>query len=122
MAYIGKEEVRKIRKDIKLHFGKNYKFSIRRIHYIKLEIVLISGPLSIDDKCMDITFFDGYEHRENKKLTSFVENLNSLISKTSPCKDRNSGNAFADCSDFNYFQNLAIGRWDKPFISTQSQI
>ena len=128
MAYISAEEVKKIRDKIKKEF-KNFKFSITKEHSMTVNVDILEGDIDFYE-CL--TEKEYYENRKDRLYIQVNEyhidkhftgeamkmllRIKDIITSCKSHYDRNFGDMGADYADFNYFYNISIGRWDKPYV------
>jgi hypothetical protein len=113
MPYIDKIEVAEIRKELKKSLP-NFKFSVVRQHYTCVNIHIVSGPLQMTNKEYEqVNHFyiaDHYTGQTKKVLLKVYE----IASK----KQHEQQYDIDYGSIPNYYINISIGQWDKPFINT----
>ncbi len=118
MAYISTEKVKEIRTQLKKVFP-NLKFSIRKLHYSKVKIIIKSG---------NIDFITDYNATNQRKYLSINEY--SIDKFTGVSKDAlkkvykiakfqgwyDNSDSMSDYFDTAYFIDVQIGDWEKPYI------
>ena len=125
MAYISAEDVKAVRKELKIAFP-GYKFSVRKgAGSYSLDVTLVSGPMDFTD------ILQGQDHiqinpyhlgnygKHQQMFQTFV-----YIVKTAPARGDGywAGKCWYDNSDIMtdyfdtaYYMNLSIGSWNKPY-------
>lgn len=127
MAYINKEEIAAIRKELKAAFP-DVKFSVRNRHHSTADITVVSTKgdryglvevLGGEKYCGINEYYIQENFSENKAARDFLAKVNE-IAHNAP--GRAGGKEFYDNSDSmtDYFDvafyvNISVGRWDKPF-------
>lgn len=127
MAYITKEDVSAIRKELKTNFP-GVKFSVRRENGSAVDIAVMStkgnehGLVEVvgDRDYADINHYYISEHHEdNQPAVQFLEAV-SEIAHNAP--GRAGGREYFDHSDVQsdyfhtaFYVRIGVGRWDKPF-------
>jgi len=129
MAYLSKEQVAEIRKEIRAAFGKEWKFSITRSDYTGVRIVVLKTPLRLLDDAVE-----GSGAGETLERFGYVDVIEGWMSEAwtgetlaalkkifeiaqrvgGGSYDRNAGDVFADYSNFTYYIDVSFGRWDRP--------
>lgn len=119
MAYLSKEDTKEIRERIKSHFGKDFKFSVTNEHHTSICVYLLSSPIPFDKEYSQVNHYYIQESlKENPEMANVMNKVYELITCVKECYDRNAGDPSADYGDNNYFINIGIGKWDKPYIWT----
>lgn len=133
MAYITANEVKAIRDELKVVFGKKFKFSVRKCSGgYSVTVTILKGKVDFSDLYDEITNrypneakFDGYGqinpyHTYNYgKHKSLFDKIIGII-KTAPAKAGgrawyDNSDAMTDYFDTAYYYNLNIGAWNKPY-------
>jgi hypothetical protein len=113
MAYISVEEVKTIRERIKKEFPL-YKFSIYRQDHTSLHVCLMESDLVFPGNYIQVNHYYIDRHYEGKNR-EVLSKIHELIMGIKPCYDRNFGDPYADYGDNNYFIEMSIGKWNKPY-------
>ncbi len=122
MAFISKEDIKKIRTELKQKFP-NLKFSVRNYNHCSgVTVTIKSGNIDFMNS-VDCTYSRDYiqvnEYHIDRDYTGEAKDvLNNILSTIKGVKtiaDRNFGDPSADYADMTYFLNLNIGEWDKPY-------
>lgn len=135
MAYIEKERVAEIRKELRALFPE-YKISVTRQNCSCVNVKILAGPIDFFD---DSARADGHDYLgQDRKLSQWDKEhrhvqVNEFWIKDSwagearefllqvkniVCKgnvNRNAGDLGADYPDWNFFTCISIGSWDKPY-------
>lgn len=129
MAYISSEEVKKIRQALKKEF-KNLKLSVTREHHSVVNVSIMSSDIDFINsltergECLrnkrDYMQVNQYYIEEyfNGKAKEILLKIKDIITGIKTCKNSNAGDLSADYSDYNYFYNINIGKFDKPYQLT----
>jgi len=113
MPYIDKNEVARIRKELK-NALPNFKISVIRQHYFSVNIVLLSGPAELTKR--EHEQVNPYYIKEN--YTGEAKNVLLKVSKIASKKQHEQQYDMDYGSIPNYYINISIGDWDKPYINT----
>ncbi len=127
MPYISTEQVKSVRLALKKEFP-NVKFSITREHCTNLHVCILESAIdftAIDRynrqyyKATNISHFHIEESfSENEQARTFLTKVLETILNAQPLK------IVSEDSDYgsipNYYLNLRIGKWDKPYILKQA--
>ena len=101
MAYISTEQVKEIRQNLKNEFP-GLKFSVKREHYSKVYVSIISG---------NIDFGTNY-----KKCTHETEGvlgkINSIVNKG----NFDESDSMTDYFHVGFYTEISVGRWDYSYI------
>jgi hypothetical protein len=114
MPYITTETVAMIRKTIKKNFP-NVKFSITKEHYSGLNVKIMESTMDFN-KCPK----EGWEHLPermwgyNPESTEFLQKLEDIIQGCHAQKEVVYDGDYGSVP--NYYLNIGIGKWDKPYI------
>lgn len=125
MAYISAEEVKQIREKIKKEF-KNFKFSITREHSMTVNVDILEGNIDFYESLVDKDYYKKdklyiqvNEYHIDRDFEGIAKEMllkiQKIITGIKSCYDRNFGDMGADYPDYNYFYNISIGRWDRPY-------
>ena len=129
MAYISSEKVAEMRNKIRKEFP-NFKFSIRRLHSIKVSVQILEG---------DANFYQDFKYKENipsqdennmnlqvnhihidknftGKSREVLNKIKHIITSTEEYYDMNFGDRGADYFDYTFYYSIEIGRYDKPYV------
>ena len=121
MAYISKEEVASIRKELKKAFPKA-KFSVRKCDNISVSVTVLKHDIDFSDKKSNHFQVNHYYIDEtfNKEQAAFLNKIKEII-LTAPTKV--TGEEFFDESDIqsdyfhvSYYYDINIGTWEKPYV------
>lgn len=107
MAYIKKERVAEIRKQLKEEF-KNIKFSVVREHYSSVNISIMSAPFKFTDK--DYTTVSMY-HISDYENAEILQRIHDIANEG----NYNRSDAMSDYFDVGFYVNIRIGKYDQPF-------
>jgi hypothetical protein len=130
MAYLNKEDVAQIRKELKETFPK-FKFGVRKDNGMAVRVTIKSGPTDFSSIFKDeysqkrrYTQINGYhmdsfygEHAE------FLKQVQDII-KTAPARGEgyrkgegwyDRSDAMTDFFDTAYYIDINIGAWDQPY-------
>ena len=114
MAYISSETIAKMRKELKVLFPTKagWKLSVTKEHYSTVNVSIMEAPIK----------FDNTKHRslstrweEQKELIEVIEKINKVISSGS--YNRNANDPGADYCDYNYYSDIFMGKWNKPYVN-----
>lgn len=123
MAYISTETVKEIKSNIKRVFPtkEGYKFSITKRDSMEVCVSVLSAPINFDLEGRSYKSINHYwidSNYEGKQLR-FLKQLKSLIEGNAGTQyDRNAGDMGADYPDCNYYIDISLGKWNKPFTCT----
>lgn len=116
MAYMSKEEIKEIRNLIKQNFPKEYKFSITSYHYSGVNIALIKSPIKYDSAYTQVNEYHlDSQFKDNTELLNLFKKILIITNRVKPNYNRNANDPGADYSDYNYFLNLSIGKYDQAY-------
>lgn len=121
MAYISTEEVKEIRNNIKKLFPskEGWKLSVTRRHHSEVSVIFLEAPINLDPKGLghyqinDMWIEEHYS--EEPTLKEAFTKAKNAITNVKVNEDRNFGDMGADYANYNYFIDLAVGKWNKPF-------
>jgi hypothetical protein len=115
MAYISKEDVKKIRDAIKKEFPK-YKFSVTGRHYSSIEISLMEADFDVSSNYQQLNHYYLKEHfKDESEIVRVFTRVVEIMNGVKVEEDRNAGDPYVDYPDCTYFVHIAIGKWDKPY-------
>jgi hypothetical protein len=111
MPYISNEQVKAIREQLKKALPA-YKFSVTKEHYTGVRIAILSGPVKLSDRDHEqVNQFYIKEH-----YTGTVKKVLQTVCDIAT-KDQHEQQYDIDYGSIpNYYVNIAIGQWDKPYI------
>ena len=119
MAYISKEEVQKIREQLKKRFPAKdgWKLSIRTRHHSTICVSFMEAPVDLTCNCnRSYTVNQFHIDRLYKgELLKVFSDTSDIITGIKGHFDRNTGDMGADYPGWNYFMDIEVGRWDIPF-------
>ena len=130
MAYITKEEVAAIRKELKSAFP-SFKFSVRNSHYMKVNVVIkksdvdFSNLLDEEGRC-DGIYMHQIERDMTKEQKTIFEKIFHII-KTAPekvggSKWYNNSDVMTDYYDVAYYYSLSIEAQQEATMSSTKNI
>lgn len=118
MPYIEKDLVRKIREEIKKEFP-TFKFSVTRHNYSSVTVSLLScgdpNFAGFNGKYIQVNHYYINEHyKDNPVVAGVLSKINNIINQKNGvlCIDADYGTVP------NYYVNINIGQWGRPFILT----
>ena len=109
MSYISTENVKEIRGKIKKEFP-DFKFSIRREHYSTVCVHIMQGKIDLPEHQ---TINPHYP--DNSIIPEMANKILSIIGSVKFRFDSNAGDMGADYAGWNFFIDIAIGKWDKAY-------
>jgi hypothetical protein len=111
-AYVSNEKTKQVRNDLKSEFPE-FKFSIRKEHYSKINVAIISGPIPLTDKGYEnVNIFWVKEHyAEKPEVRDFLLKVLEIINKGNYDKS----DIMTDYFDVGFYVDLSIGQWDRPY-------
>ena len=114
MPYISADEVKEIRKEIKKTFPE-FKFSITKKHSSSVCITLLKGPVDFGTEQADVNHFyvDEYWDGRPQEILSKIVDIAKRKQKET-VYDMDYG------SVPNYYVNISIGKWNRPYKLTQN--
>lgn len=117
MSYISPKEITtNIRKELKAQFP-TFKFSVTRRNYNSISIAILKGDVDFGTEYSDVNHFwvkrdwEGQALKVLSKIVSICMSDNYITSE-----DSDYG------SIPNYYVNLSIGKWDKPYENTSQEV
>lgn len=127
MAYIKKEEIAAIRKELKAEFP-SVKFSVRNRHHSTADITVVSakddrhGLLAVlgDNTYTGINHYHiDSNHADNAPAREFLNKVNEIAhnapGRAGGKEFYNNSDAMTDYFDVAFYVDINVGRWDKPF-------
>ena len=124
MAFIKTEDVKKIRLALKEEFGKDYKFSVKKmssmsgVHVSVLESKKVNFKDIISSNVNTYYIDDHYVEDQAKVLTKILE-----IIKTAPSKEYfDKSCSFSDYTHVAYYYDISIGSTTKDFKFTGEEV
>lgn len=119
MAYISKEDVKKIRENLKSLYPRKqgYKISVTRRNSMEVVVALMEGPHEVGETYQQLNHY----HPEHYSgfVYEFVDVVSEVIEGVKEYVDYNAGDVTADYGNSNYFQSIEIGKWDKPYVKVE---
>jgi hypothetical protein len=115
MAYLSKLQVAEIRKEIAkvLTTKDGFKISVTRYHYSGVEVRVMQSPLAFSSAEKQINEFC-IDRLENDLERLVFQLIDKAVDRAVGISyDRNAQDMGADYSNYNYYKNYAIGRYDK---------
>ncbi len=118
MAFISTEKVKEIRTQLKKEFP-NLKFSVKKLHYSKVKIVIKSGDIDF------ITDYRATAQREYLNISEYsIDNFigvsNNILKKVFKIAKSqgwyDNSDAMTDYFDTAYYIDVQIGDWEEPYI------
>lgn len=122
MAYIGANEVREIRNELKKTFP-TLKFSVRKDGYTSITVSIMKGdvdfsPILNGSGAVDVNHY----HLGNYgKFTALFSKINDVI-RSAPAKAKDgrawydNSDAMTDYFDTAFYYHITVGKWSKPYI------
>jgi|ERR1035437_968578 hypothetical protein len=111
MAYITSEEISEKRKAIKKAFPK-WKFSITRRHYSTIVVDILEADIKLTDKPYEgVNHFYIKDHYQGE-IKEALQQIADIMIKGEKIVSEDSDYG----SIPNFYVDLNIGKWDKPFI------
>ena len=126
MAYIGKEDVKAIREELKATFPK-FKFGVRKRDWNQVTVTVKEGPTDFsscfrgDDGYAQINQYHTQMYGEHQ---AFFDAIHKII-KTAPIKGEgywkgkgwyDKSDAMTDYFDTAYYISMNVGSWNKPYV------
>ena len=115
MAYLSKEQVKEIRTEINkvLTSKDGFKISVTRSHYSGVNVNVMQSPIlfSVAEKQINEFYISKMEDKNERLIFELIDK--AVGRAVGDCYDRNAGDMGADYSDYNFYKNYSIGRWDK---------
>ena len=126
MAYIGKEDVKAIREELKATFPK-FKFGVRKRDWNQVTVTVKEGPTDFsscfrgDDVYAQINQYHTQMYGEHQ---AFFDAIHKII-KTAPIKGEgywkgkgwyDKSDAMTDYFDTAYYISMNVGEWNKPYV------
>jgi hypothetical protein len=116
MSYITNEQVAEKRKAIKAEFP-TWKFSITRKHMTSISVNILEADIKLTEK------ENGYEQVNHFYIKeNYKGDIQEALQKISDIITTDERTLYVD-SDYgnipNFYANLSIGQWNKPFVYKQ---
>ena len=126
MAYIGKEDVKAIREELKATFPK-FKFGVRKRDWNQVTVTVKEGPTDFsdcfrgDDGYAQINQYHTQMYGDHQ---AFFDAIHKII-KTAPIKGEgywkgkgwyDKSDAMTDYFDTAYYISMNVGEWNKPYV------
>ena len=126
MAYIGKEDVKAIREELKATFPK-FKFGVRKRDWNQVTVTVKEGPTDFsscfrgDDVYAQINQYHTQMYGEHQ---AFFDAIHKII-KTAPINGEgywkgkgwyDKSDAMTDYFDTAYYISMNVGEWNKPYV------
>jgi hypothetical protein len=124
MAYIGANEVKAIRDELKVQFPK-FKFGVRKgSGSLSVDVTIKAGPADFSDVLQNHGQINHYHLGNYGEHKSFFEQIIRIIKiapSTIPGGRRwfDESDAQTDYFHTAYYMHLQVGAWDKPYIQTK---
>lgn len=122
MAYLSKDDMKLMRAGIKKQFPSKagWKLSITRSNSSSINVVFKEAPVNLISKGRGYYQVNPYyieEHFEDQPeaLKAFMDVKKAILDVRMQV-DRNAGDPGADYGDTNFFYNISVGEWNKPFL------
>ena len=110
MAYLSKEKIKEIRKNIRVKFPSKdgWKISVVNKHYSVVDVTILKAP---------IRFIGGDYEQLNPFYPDYYENPKVLSELVDICNDGNYNNSdpMTDYFDVGWYVHVSQGNWDVPF-------
>jgi len=116
MPYISKEKVKEVRQKMKKNFP-DFKFSVKGGNSSSLTVTVLSGPIDFGTEHTQINHYHIEKFWGEKKEA--MEFLLSVLEVMDRVESQKTQHVDADYGSIpNYYQNIHIGEWDKPYEVT----
>ena len=117
MAYIDKEKVAEVRKTLrKLYPKKDYKFSVTRENYSRINVVIIKSPVVISKEREGFGYSKHSRRDKSEPDTRLAKQILEVIEIIcGENVDRNAGDMGADYANYDYFESVTFGAWNKSY-------
>ena len=129
MAYIGQEKKKEVHAELKKVIPASWKWSLSIRHHMSLVLTISSAPFAIlpyvDEKGITHERTELSPYAQNLKNTTSDPKLKVVLEKIQAALyDGNWDKSDIQTDYFNvgWYVDVKIGRWDKPFISTDSTV
>lgn len=125
MAYITKEEVKRIRDEIKKEFTAKdgWKISVVRKHYSTVNIHIFESKINFTIENLKYYSINPYiiekEFANNPEMIKVFKKIEEIITGVKIQVNRNAGDPTADYCDCNFYYNIFVGTWDKEFVQVK---
>ena len=143
MAYISKEDVSLIRKRLKEEFGNRFKFSVTTQNHSKVSVAIMSGEIADWSDFVQTEHPYGHSSQKQADIDRLISKskagyvpinefyiddtwkgkgkdiFNTILDSCQVgdgCHNRNAEDLSADYSDYTYFIDISVGKWDKPYF------
>lgn len=114
MAYITTAEVKAIRDTLKAAFPE-FKFGVRREHYSKVEVNIMSGPLDLTDKpYINVYHFNSAFGEDRPELANLLSAI-TLIIKNAGREWYDNSDSMIDYFDTAFYYGIEVGKWNKNY-------
>jgi len=121
MAYISAEDVKSIRTEIRKQYPskEGWKFSVRKLHSSEISVSILTAPINLDPKGIGHDsvndFYIAETYKDSPEIRDVLLNIKNIIETVKVNYDSNANDPYADYANYNYFIDISIGEWDKPF-------
>lgn len=117
MPYIKTEQVKEIRIALKNEFP-NVKFSVVRQHHSTVVVSILESSINFDIRNGDWdsvnTFYIDEHYADNIEAKNFLNRIHEIINATYEQKELVYDGDYGSVP--NYYIDINIGKWDKPYI------
>jgi len=124
MAYITKEEVLSIRKQLTTEFSKKegWKFSVRKNHNSEVVVVILQAPYNLEaflgeESYKTLNTYNG-THSNKGLPVSMFQDVQKIITIMKSQNWFDKSDSMTDYFHTAYYLDLKVGEWDKKFVST----
>ena len=115
MAYLSKESVKAVRNEINkvLTSKDGFKISVSRHHYSGVSVRIMQSPImfSSAEKQINEFYISKLENKNEKLIFELIDK--AVTRAVGICYNRNAEDMGADYSDYNFYKNYSIGKWDQ---------
>jgi len=111
MAYLSKEDTKKMRDQIKAAYPQ-YKWSITNEHSSSVHVALMESDIPFKEDYIQVNHYWYKEHDYTVRAKMVFQHVLQIINSIKLCYDRNAGDPYADYGDNTFFINLHVGKWD----------
>ncbi|MDH5723387.1 MAG: hypothetical protein OEY94_08720 [Alphaproteobacteria bacterium] len=117
MPYISSENVKKIRDALKKALP-DFKLSVTRRHHSSVDVALMAGPVDFGCNNDGVNrFYYKRDYADNPAAIKVFDTIMQVMNER--CKQKE----LVYDSDYgsvpNYYQNIQIGKWNKPYVITK---
>lgn len=115
-----KDITRILREDIKKKYPE-IKVSVRKVDYSAIRVSLMQAPFEVfinDGDNIKHAPVNHYYIKEDKKITDKAKEVLSYITKLANSFNFDDSDVMTDYFHSNFYFQLEIGQWDKPFIKS----